>query len=562
MSEVVAVVHRFDLPPAAGLIAQRGVQALLADPVMFDRSVAHGIPAPRVHTRAGADIACGAFAEAQAAAQALCRELGQVLSDLAPTAVAGAWSAHRIFHLFWTLHGYRRIWPEVLAAQSHDHWHVLLPQQAHTYGVHSFVPGVLLLQALRERGLAHSVYGFDCPGLDPYQLPDLRRLPDGVELLAHLPTCKSDAAHIAAELRATGRPAALLSAQVYDVVLDGVPATGLVDLATVRELLGAADCGRVQALQAPLQAVLRAALLPWLGATRFMEMQVQALWEALEAQALLYLWLQRHFAGRLPRQLLISNHDATVHGALTSFALQHGLRLVVVPHSRVHNVPIKTDGPAPLCLHHGLQGGPCVDLANRMLPAGLMRLPDNWAEPAATGELRTLGLVLNGISANGMCMVNFEAYADGLCQWRDWAHARGLQLKLRARIAETPVTLLAQRLQMDVETLLAGAQGSLAEFAAGCDLTLGFDVPTSGLHELVRQGRAVMQVELRPLARHEWAIVDERVVPRYSAVEARERLLLMQANPALLLAYRRELFDAAQAREAAARPLRDWLAEG
>jgi hypothetical protein len=561
LSEVVAVLHRFDLAPAASLMAQRGVQALLVDPVMYDRCVGHGIPAPLVHTRSTADIACGAFAEAQAAARALCRDLGPVLADLAPAALAGAWSAHRIFHLFWTLHGYRRIWPEVLASQSHAHWHLLLPQQAHTYGAHSFVPGVLLLQALRERGVPHTAYGFDCPGLEPYQLPDLRRLPECVELLAHLPTCKADAAHIADELRATSRPAALLSAQVYDVALDGMPATGLVDLATVRELLGPAAGGRVEALQAPLKVQLRAHLLPWLGPTRFMEQQVQALWEALEAQALLYLWLERHFAGRLPRQLLISNHDATIHGALTSFALQHGVRVLVLPHSRVHNVPIKTEGVAPLCLHHAMQGGPCVDLADRMLPAGLMRVPAGWTTPAATGELRTLGLVLNGLSVNGMCMVDFEAYADSLRQWCDWAQARGLALKLRTRIAETPAILLAQRLQMDVQALMLGAEGSLADFASGCDLTLGFDVPTSGLHDLVRQGRAVMQVEHRPLARHEWAIVDERVVPRYSAAEARERLALMQANPALFLAYRRELFDTAQARELPARPLRDWLAE-
>jgi hypothetical protein len=559
VSEVVAVLHRFDMSPAASLIVQRGVQAFLADPVMYDRCVGQGIAAPLVHTRSTADVARAAFTDARAAARALCRELGEVLAAVAPDAVGGAWSSHRIFHLFWTLHGYRRIWPEVLAQHAHDHWHVLLPQQPHTYGAHSFVPGLLLLNALRERGVPHTAYGFDCAGLDAYQLPDLRRLPADVELLAHLPTCKADAGHIADELRATGLRAAVLSPQVYDVVLDGIATTGLVDLAVVRGLLAAEDLARVEALQVPLKDVLRRRLHSWLSQPRFLEQQVHALWEALEAQAVLYLWLERHFAGRPPRQLLISNHDATIHGALTSFALRHGLNTVVLPHSRVHNVPIKVDGPAPLCLHHAMQGGPCLDLADRLLPTGLMRAPGEWATPASHGELRTLGLVLNGISGNGMCMVDFEAYARSLCEWQDWARERGLVLKLRVRIAETPVTLLAQRLGIDVEVLMEGSQGSLAEFASGCDLTLGFDVPTSGLHDLVRRGQACMQVELRPLGRHEWAIVDERVVPRYNSAEAQERLALMQANPPLFTGYRREQFDAAQAREAGARPLRDWL---
>ena len=560
MSEVVAVLHRFDMAPAAGLVVQRGVQAFLVDPVMYDRCLGQGIAAPLVHTRSTADVARAAFTDAQAAARALCRELGEVLAAVAPAAVAGAWSSHRIFHLFWTLHGYRRIWPEVLAQHAHEHWHLLLPQQAHTYGAHSFVPGLLLLNALRERGVAHTAYGFDCPGLDAYQLPDLRRLPADVELIAHLPTCKADAAHIADELLAAGQRVAVLSPQVYDVPLEGIASTGLVDLATVRGLLDSHDGVRVEALQAPLKDVLRRHLQPWLSQPRFLEQQVQVLWEALEAQALLYLWLERHFAGRPPRRLLLSNHDATIHGALTSFALQHGMAIVVLPHSRVHNVPIKVDGPAPLCLHHALQGGPCLDLADRLLPAGLMRAHGEWSAPPAGGTLRTLGLVLNGISGNGMCMVNFEAYADSLCQWQAWARERGLVLKLRVRIAETPVTLLAQRLAIDVEALMEGSQGSLADFAGACDLTLGFDVPTSGLHDLVRRGRAVMQVQLRPLGRHEWAIVDERVVPRYNSAEAQERLALMHANPALFVAYRREQFDLAEAREAGARPLRDWLA--
>lgn len=559
MSEVVAVLHRFDLPQAAGLAERRGAQAFLADPVMYDRCIAQGLTSPRVHTRSSADIAGAAFAEAQASARALCRELGAVLSAVAPAAVAGSWSAHRIFHLFWTLHGYRRIWPEVLDRHSHEHWHVLLPQIAHTYGTHSFVPGLLLVNVLRARGLPHTAYGFDCPGLDAYQLPDLSRLPEGVELLAHLPTCGHDARYIADELRASGLRSAVLSPQMYDVALDGIEASGLADLATVRERLGPAACERVEALREPLHAVLRQHLLPHLGQPRFLDMQVKALWEALEAQALFHLWLERHFAGRLPSRLLISNHDATVHGALTSFAHQHDIATTVLPHSRVHNIAIKADGAAPLCLHHALQDGACFDLGDRQLPSGPLRYPGDWQAPPADGELRTLGLVLNGISANGMCMVDFEAYVDGVKHWRAWAEQRGLTLKLRVRTVETPVTMLAERLQVEVQALMLNAQGSLLDFARGCDLTLGYDVPTSGLQDLVREGQAVLQVEVRPLARHEWSIVDERVIPRYGTPEAQERLALMQANPALFASFRRRQFDAAQVAQADARPLRDWL---
>lgn len=560
MSEVVAVLHRFDLATAASLVAQRPVRPFVVDPIMHDRCIAHGLSAPLVHTRSNADVACTAYAEAQVLARALCRDLGNVLAPLAPGAVGAGWSAHRIFHMFWTVLGYRRIWADVLGQHTHGHWHVMLPQQAHTYGVHSFIPGLMLINALRERGVAHSAYGFDCPGLDAYRLPDLRRLPAELDVIAHLPTCKYDAAHIADELRASGLRAAELTPQMYDAPLEGIPATGLVDLAIVRELLGAEPCGRVEALRLPLKEVLRRHLQPWIAQPHFLELQVQALWEALEAQALLQVWLEQHFAGRMPRQLLISNHDATVHGALTGFAQQHGIAAYVLPHSRVHNMAIKIDGPTPLCLHHVLQGGDCFDLADRLLPSGLLRFPGEWSAPPGDGALRSLGLVLNGLSANGMCLLHFDDYVASLSRWLDWSRERGLELKLRVRPVETPVLLLAERLQMDAEALMQDAQGSLTDFAIGCDLTLGFDQPTSGLQDVVRQGGAAMQVELRPLARNEWSIVDERIVPRHGEVEARERLALLQANPPLFWRYRREQFDAAQARSARARPLRDWLA--
>ncbi|PZP31329.1 MAG: hypothetical protein DI603_13285 [Roseateles depolymerans] len=559
MGEVVTALHRFDLPAAHGLATQRGCQVFLVDPVLHMRAVAAGVAEPLVHTRSTVDVARSAYEQAQVAARSLCADLGERLAPLAPAAAAGAWSSHRIFQLFLTLLGYQRIWPEVLDQHEHERWHVLLPHLAHTYGTHSFVPGLQLLTALRERGIAHSAYGFECPGLDAYQLPDLRRLPADVELLVHLPTCGHDAAYIASELKACGLRVGVLSSQMYDVAFDGLEATGLVDLETVRQLLGPQAVGSVRALEGELKSVLVAHLQAHLGQPRFLDMQVQALWEALEVQALFHLWLDQHFNGRLPGRLLISNHDATVHGALMSFAHHRGLAISVLPHSRVHNLAIKTDGLMPTCLHHALQDGPNYDLSDRLLPGAPLRYPGEWAAPGELGELRVVGLVLNGISANGMCMVDFEAYVQAVRQWLDWARQQGLELRLRVRTAETPVLLMAQRLQLDAEALMQATQGSLSDFARGCDLTLGFDVPTSGLQDLVREGQAAMQIEFRPLARHEWAIVDERIVPRYCCGEAQERLALMQRNPAVFLQFRSQQCEAARARVAAARPLRDWL---
>lgn len=563
MSEVVTVLHRFDIGPAAGLAEQLGARIFAIDPVMHGRITGANLPAPLVHTRAQSHVALGAWQAAERDTVALCKELGSVLASVTtPAAAQSGWCAHRLFHMFWTLHGYRQLWPDAVKAVKADHWRVVMPQLPHAYGTNSFMPALLLIEELIRQGVQHTLYSYECPGLDSFQLPDLRQLPDATpDILCHLPTCGHDAAYIAQELRESGLSFALLSPQMYDADFGGLPATGLVDVAEVRAMLGAEAMARVEALSQPLRDILRRHLAPHVKRSHFIDMQVQSLWEALEVQLVFYLWLEQRLGTRPPRQLLISNHDATVHGALMSFAQAHGAAIKLLPHSRVYNVAIRTDGLAPLCLHHGLQDGPTLDMAHRQLPSGRLAYPGAWTPPDITGhrELRTVGLVLNGISANGMCLVDFERYVDGVREIIGWARHRGLVLKLRVRTAETPVLLVAERLQLDVNELMQHVEGSLLDFARGCDLVLGYDVPTSGLQDLVRQGIAVLQGEFRPLARFEWGIVDARVIPRYNLPETLERLAVLQANPALFHEFRQEQFALALKSQQGAQPLRHWL---
>lgn len=562
MVDIIPVVHRFDAALAVGMAAARGAQVLAVDPVMHTHIANAGLASPWVKTRSRADVAGQAYEAAERATLALSRELGGVLGALGPTVAAAAWNAHRIFHLFWTAYGYQRLWPEALEAHPDAHWHILLPQQAHCYGVHSFVPALTLADLAQQAGRRWTAYGYDCPGLETFRVPDLRRLPPDTELLCHLPTCHHDAAYVAAELQASGWRVGVLSSQMYDIELPGFEASGLLDLAELRALLDPAARARVAALEEPVKAVLLRHLAALLPRRTFLERQQQSLWEALELQALFYLWLEQCLGARPPRQLLISSHDALVHGALMSFAARYGLATSVLPHSRVNNVAVGCDGLRPLCLHHGLQDGPSLDLAGLALPAARLRYPGDWREPAGRGDrLATLGLVLNGISANGMCMIDFEDYLEGIRRVRLWAQAQGLRLRLRVRAAETPVALLAERLQIPVDALLAELGMGLLDFARGCDLCLGYDVPTSGLQDLVRDGIAVMQAECRPLNRAEWSIVDAAVVPRHTLTEALARLAVLAANPAEFRRFRDRQYVAALSTQQGARTLRDCLTQ-
>ncbi|MFY7867772.1 hypothetical protein [Roseateles sp.] len=568
MIELVAATHRFDLPAANSVLAQEETaRVLLVDPNMHGRALAHGIAEPLLYDRVRANTAHRASQQAAAATVMLNRAMGRVLRDLIPEAQGAAWCSLRIRHMLWTSLAYRQVWKEVLPQYQVKRWHVLLPAQAHAYGIHSFLPGLALMDALQEAAQPFAAYTFECPGAGPFQLPDLTQLPDGLELLCHLPTCMHDAAYFASEIHASGLRAAVLSSQVYEVELAGLPATGLVDADQVLSLLPTGAIQALENLQPALLAVLREHLSPHIAQPQYLELQVQALWQALRNQALLFFWLEQTLGSRPPKQFLLSTHDATVHGAFQSFASRHRVSLTLLPHSKVCNVPLPLDGAISRVLHEGLQDGPCLDLAGQTVPSQRLSYPGEWAPiPVHASKqsqgLRTLGVILNGFSANGICLVDFDQYVNGLAQLRDWALGCGVRLRWRVRVAETPLTLLAARLDLDEALLLEGAQGTILDFAGGCDLCVGYDNPTSGLHELLRAGIPVLQAECRPLSRAEWSIVNAQVAPRYNMPQLLDELTLLHLNPGEFQAMPQRQHLAFLNSQSGAAPLSHWLRLG
>ncbi|MEL4178526.1 hypothetical protein [Roseateles sp. PN1] len=564
MSEIVVVVNRFDLPIAATLLSQRDAQVLVADPLLQNHAQAQGMAAPLLEPGLDAHAYLRAFRQAEQAALQLNRALAPLLEHWAPNAAAAAWSSHRTLQMFSTLFCYRDIWKHVVPAHAQRSWHVLLPSNPHDYGVHSFLPGLTLVDALQAAGISHTAYGYDCPGADAFVLPDLRQLPAEMDLLCHLPTCFHDAAYFGEELHASGLRCGILSSQRYDVALPGHTATGLIDLATVAAELGAEGRARIDALEVEIKEVLLSHLRPHILQRSFLLKQIDSLWEVLALQGLFYLWLEQRLGAKPPAQLLISNHDATVHGALMSFAQNHGMKITVIPHSRVHNSLLKTDGLKPVCLHHGMQDGPVLDLSERVLPSRRLSYPGAWQAPQVLAQVeakpfQTLGLILNGISGNGVCVVDFDQYIADIDHIRSWAKARGIQFKLRVRAAETPIGLVGERLNIPAQELLQHAQGSLLDFARGCDVCVGYDSPTSGLQDLIREGVPSLQIDRRPLSRLEWSIIDARIVPRYAMSEGLERLGFMHANPAEFQAFAQRQHEAGLASQLGAQPLRHWL---
>ncbi len=567
----ILALHRIDLPAAAQLAQQisagQGGQApviTVFDPVLLTYARHNGTPEAQLLPTPDLDISHGVTAQVLAATRTVCAAADAVMADLVPAARGAAWCGHWLQYLHFTALGYRRLAQRMLPALAGDTLRVLLPDLPHRFGFHSYLPGLVFSDVMRQAGVAVQLYSAPVPAWDAPLLPDPMSGPGGpdaaVDLLCHLPTCFYDAALFCSEIRAAGRQALVLPAQVFNAPLDGLPTAGMASPDRLAERLDAVTVLRLNSLLPRLAEVLTSHLEPLLPAAGLLQTQVRALVAGYRHNALLYLALAQRFAKVPPATLLLSNHDVGLHGAMLSFARQHGVRTVMVPHAKVYPDPLTSYGHDILCLGHPLQGGDVLDLDSHRMPWAAL----DFAEPRQSSggspkPLATLGIVLNAVSLNSMCLVDVQAYLAGLSRLRDWCSAQGVACRIRCRPNGSVLSLLVDALALTDADLARDQEGSIADFGRQCDLVLGYDVPTSGMLALLDAGVPVLQALCRRLGPQEWRSLDAGVVPQLMLDAVIAQLATYRGDALALWRFGHQQASQCAARTAAALPLRAYL---
>ncbi|MFM2403805.1 MAG: hypothetical protein RL223_1685 [Pseudomonadota bacterium] len=568
----VLALHRVDLAPAQQLVAQlaadQGEAPLLTvcDPVLHHHAITQGLTEVRLLPLPDARIAVDVAARAHAATRLLQADCDALLAPVIPAAVGCGWLSHWLRQFHTTAYGYARIGQLLAERLAGDTVALLMPDQPHRYGYHSCVPALKVAESLRAAGQAPRLYQTALQPPDDILVPDLRAWPaagdEAPQLLVHLPTCFYDAALFARETQASGLRALVLPAPLFDVELPGLPRLPLCPPEALDTLLDAPQRAALEAVCTRLLPTVERAMRAVLGQEEAARSQARALVDAVRLQARCYAALLKALAGRpLPQALLLSNHDAGLHGAWLAWARERRVPVLCVPHSKVHNqrLPV-SDLPGLRCLHHGLQGGVPVDLDDNPVACGVLDYAEDLDWPGRAPErLRTLGLVLNGLAANAMCLVDLRHYLHELQRLRDWARRQGVDCRIRCRPNESIASVLAAELGVPVRELLDGQAGSLVDFARGCDLVIGIDQPTSGSAELLRAGIPMLQALVRPLAPEEWRIVDAGVVPQLPVDAVLARLQDWADTPLGLWQHAQAQRRAWMDSQADARPLRHWL---
>jgi len=576
--EIVFAINAEDLPYVMQLASTRPVQVFCVLPHVHEVFLRHGLtdtmlvnlsnPSWQVLSIEEQDTCLSLSAyvnlvnipsiikEARKAHSAFNQGLDTLLHDFLDGATIGGWLPVQLAHFLHNVLGYRRIWAEVVPRYPSAVWHVLIPNQPYCLGNHSCLAGLLLANQLSQSGIAYTAYQTDIAGLGDGQFPDLRNISSELDLLCHIPTCFYDKDYIYDEVARSGLSFGILTSEVFDVAPDQLPTSGLCNLSAMLSQLDATEITRVQALEQPIIQFLDQQLSNLITLAHYRDLQATFWWERIRNQCFFFLWLNKFFDKKKPGQLLISNHDALLHGALLSFSKKNNIPVTVVPHSKVFNFPFiygNLSNP-PLCLHHGLQDGPCMDNQGRIMPSGRLSFGGSWVQDLGhPTEIKTIGIILNGTY-----MTVIDEFIKGLLHLQKWCKENSVKLRLRSR-TEIPLVLVSNKLNIPMNELVDESQGTVLDFAPGCDLLVSYDLHSSAVIELLRAGYAVLHADLQSELHRFWCTVDAMVVPRFQIPELLERLSLMKADPAWFREFRRRQFRAALDTQTGTQPLSVWL---
>ncbi|MGI9211524.1 MAG: hypothetical protein ACR2HF_03540 [Methylococcaceae bacterium] len=485
------------------------------------------------------------------------QRLDAILHDFLDGATIGGWLPTQWAHFIHNALAYQIIWDELAKRYSTSLWHVLIPNQPYCLGNHSCIPALALVNTLESKGIHYIAYSTEISGLGEPGFPDLRNISKNIELLCHIPTCFYDKDYFYQEIASSGLTYGILNSEAFDVSPpENMPTSGLCYLHDMLGELDTADIEQVNQLESPIRQCLEEILVLLIRQLDYKTLQVNFLWERIRNQCYFFLWLEKHFSTQKPWQFLLSNHDVMLHGALLSFAKKHNIHVTIVPHSKVFNYPfiyINEQVP-PLCLHHALQDGPCVDTTGKILPSRRMTFAGVWKQDmACPQQIKSVGIILNGTYPT-----HLEKFFKGLLHIKQWAGQNNIRPRFRVR-SLLPLLSISKILGVPLMELEKDGQGSVLDFAKGCDMLISYDLHSSAVLEVLREGYTVIHADVQSEIHPYWCIVDALVVPRFSVHELLERLSMMVACPEYFQEFRHRQRRSVLEAMTTARTLGYWL---
>ena len=400
------------------------------------------------------------------------------------------------------------------------------PQYLHQ---HSYLPAVLLMQHLSSIGRVYKAYLYGEVNYNHSDVLDVlgAQLEVGCDLLIHLPTILYDAKYVEEALLGV-KSVVNIKSKHWDTNIN----KGSINIDFVGlDNLNFYDSSK---LKEALVSAIDGILSKYFSAHDFRKRQVNMLVEMLNCQITNYYLIDYYFANNKPKKLLISDHDTGLHGPILRYFENEGIEIYVFPHSKFHsdngfrtrktnylNHPIQR---SITCFHGGAK-----PKTNLYYP----KLKKSIASDFKSKDIRTVGLMLNGLSEGGILTLNFERYINGIKILSDWCILNSLIMKIRCR-PDMPIrAVLRVLLEQNKNIIIDSAEVQLNEFISAIDLCVMYDTPTSAAISVLDSSCPLINIVPGELDFWISGWINEDVVPFYdldSGVVKLNDLLITHAD--------------------------------
>lgn len=515
------------------------------DPVLVDLVAASGLKniefipwadGPRYHEL---------DASARAMAFALEAQLDLALRELIPEVSIRGWQHLNLYYLFMSLKWYAGLWDTLADRLSGLRPHVFICDNPAHYYFNSFVPSVLLLWHLKSRGVEFAAYNYGAREDDADLIPEL----SGVEsaglverILTHLPACMYDFRYFDQEVVASGKTLVNIEAKVFNTPLHVHRNIGLVNAEPVVATLPEHRREVLASFSQRLSVLLDAFLEPHIVIPAYRARQSAYIARLYRAQLLTYDQLNSHFQHSRPTRLLLSDHDAGFHGPLVSFAQAHCLPVLLLPHAKT-TADIEFSYGNIAALTHPLQGQSIFSAQGKSVLNPHMVYPEKLsASTVFSGGVRTISLLLNAISLNGVPFTSYAEYIAGIGKVATWCRENGIELIVRCKPSYAIVNLLVRELGFDRGSLSQSASESMEEHVKRCDLCLMYDTPTSASLHFLQNAVPIVNCVVEPLSPAELTMVNANLVPQEDVAASLRRLSGFVSDPLNFFTFRNAQF--------------------
>lgn len=558
MAHILLVMSSYDVAAATDMAAGLGDDYLTwyFDPTLEDTMTGGALRRPELVLPDSlpdyAAIEPQAHALADALEQALMEEMAPILGDVS----LRGWQALNLYYLFVGHLWYSQLWDALRERCAGHTLHLPVNDNPASFYWPSFVPALLLMQRLDAWGVAYRISHYGGRADESDVIPDLQGQAERYDVLTHLPTCFYDAPYFAAEIKAAGKRSINIEPKYWGVPLQ--PDRQLKMLRIDHAHLAALGLVSMVPHGERLLHALHRLLTPYFANHEYRARQALQLAKLYQSQLVMLQLLERHFGNHRPGQMLLSDHDAGFHGPLLSYAQRHRIPVLQLPHAKV-SISSAFRSEQLTALTHPMQGLPMLRGDGRQLRRHALAYPEACSGDSASRPMRRVGLLLSGISLNGVLSTRPPAYLAGIAAIAGWCRAHGIELSIRNRPGQTLLRQIEQRAGIARETQQAGIACTLAEFVQGLDLCLMYDAPTSAAIECLRNQVPVLNPVAEPLSPAETLWSDARLMPRDDLAGTLARLDLFRRDEDAFNQFRRRQFADYLSAGAEAHSLRRFL---